>query len=109
MIEFDIEHIVPVAKFEKFNDTYPISDFGNLCYLPVKDNRSKRDHTIYEYAMDRPSLTYDEKFLSFIDYPHKEELVFIDTTENKFKGSYTALIEKREHLMIDKFTKLIIQ
>lgn len=83
-IEFDIEHIVPVSKFDKFASEHSISAIGNLCYLPIKDNRSKRDHTIYEYAMDRPSLTFNENFLEMIDYPKREDLAFIDCPEDQF-------------------------
>lgn len=49
---FDINHIVPVEKFKKISSNPPMSALGNLCYLPVKDNRTKRDKTIYEYAGD---------------------------------------------------------
>jgi len=107
-IEFDIEHIVPVAKFENFDEDFSMSTLGNLCYLPVKDNRSKRDHTIYEYALDRPSLTFNEDFLSMIDYPSREELSFIDTTEEQFKSPYETLTNKREKSMLEKFVNLVI-
>lgn len=107
-IEFDIEHIVPVAKFDKYSTDFSMSTLGNLCYLPVKDNRSKRDHTIYEYAMDRPSLTFNTDFLDMIDYPSREDLAFIDSTEDQFTDSYNALIKKRENAIMDKFISHII-
>ena len=107
-IEFDIEHIVPVEKFEHFSSEYSMSTLGNLCYLPVKDNRSKRNHTIYEYAMDRPALTYNIDFLSMIDYPERDELSFIDCPEKQFAGPYDTLTKKREKLIQDRFLKLII-
>lgn len=106
---FDIEHIVPVNKFEKFDDELPISALGNLCYLPVKDNRSKRDSTIYEYAKDRPSLTYDTEFLKVIDYPSRTDLSFIDCPYNQFLKPYNDMIEDRQAKMINKFIKLIIK
>ena len=107
-LEFDIEHIVPVAKFDNFTSDFSMSTIGNLCYLPVKDNRSKRDHTIYEYAMDRPSLTFNNDFLDMIDYPSREELTFIDCPEDQFASPYDNLIKKREKAIKEKFIKLII-
>lgn len=108
-IVFDIEHIVPYAKFARFEEDLPVSALGNLCYLPVKDNRSKRDKTIYDYAEDRPSLTFNEEFLKLIDYPSREELEFKDCSFEEFKGPYNELITKREGLMISKFLDLIMK
>ena len=73
-IKFDIEHIVPYNKFETFNKQIPMSVLGNLCYLPVKDNRSKRDKTIYQFTDERPSITYDPIFKKTIDYPDEDDL-----------------------------------
>lgn len=108
-VVFDIEHVVPFAKFAKFDEDLPVSALGNLCYLPVKDNRSKRDKTIYDYAEDRPSLTFNEEFLSLIDYPSREELEFIDCKFDEFKENYTKLIEKRENDMITRFLDLVMK
>ena len=69
---------------------------GNLCYLPVKDNRSKRDKTIYQYADDRPSLVFEPEFLSVIDYPSRQDFEFLEYAEEEFAKSYTNLIDKRE-------------
>ena len=107
-LSFDIEHIVPVSKFDAFDEEFSMSTVGNLCYLPVKDNRSKRDHTIYEYALDRPSLTFNEQFLSLIDYPTREELAFIDCPIDQFKPKYKEFTIKREKKMVEKFIKLIV-
>lgn len=107
-IVFDIEHIVPVNKFDKFDEDFPISALGNLCYLPIKDNRSKRDKTIYEYALDRPSLTYNEEFLSLIDYPTRQELEFINCPQEQFQNEYLELIEKRENSLLNRFVELIM-
>ena len=106
-IQFDIEHIVPYSKFGKKTDL-PRTTLGNLCYLPVKDNRSKRDHTIYEYALDRPALTYNDDFLEMIDYPSREELSFIDCSYDQFKDPYNTMIKKRQDKIIEKFVGLMI-
>ena len=108
-VVFDIEHIVPVIKFGENKEKTPMSAIGNLCYLPVKDNRSKRDKTIYQYADDRPSLTFEPNFLSIIDYPMREELEFIDYSKEDFITSFTAFIEKREERIIAKFVELFMK
>ena len=106
-IQFDIEHIVPYSRFAKNTDLARTS-LGNLCYLPVKDNRSKREHTIYEYALDRPSLTYNQEFLDLILYPTREDLSFIDCGEEQFKDPYNRMIESRQERIIKKFIELMI-
>jgi hypothetical protein len=107
-IVFDIEHIVPVKKFEPFEDEdLPMSAIGNLCYLPVKDNRSKRDQTIYEYAADRPSLTFNDEFLNLIKYPSRQDLEFIDCGLKEFQTGLTNLISQRELALKDQFLNLI--
>lgn len=106
-ISFDIEHIVPFNKFENFNGQLPISVLGNLCYLAAKDNRSKRDKTIYAYKEGRPSFSTDQEFLSFIDYPTEKELSFIDCSIQQFKGPYEDFVTKREKRLVEKFINLI--
>ena len=102
-IIFDIEHIVPIHKFSKFDEELPISALGNLCYLAVKDNRAKGEYTIYEYALDRPALTFEEGFKNIIDYPNREDLSFIDCPYDQFVEPYNNLIENRERRLICKY------
>lgn len=108
-VEFDIEHIAPVDKFKKFDKDLPMSSLGNLCYLPVKDNRSKRDKTIYEYAGDRPSLTFNQEFLDLIKYPSREQLEFLDYKFDEFKKSFEQLLNDREKSIVTQFIALIMQ
>lgn len=105
---FDIEHITPVAVFGENDKKLPISAVGNLCYLPVKDNRSKRDKTIYQYADDRPSLVFNKKFKETIDYPSEKELEFLDYSIDDFVVSYNNLIDKREENLITKLVDLMM-
>ena len=104
-----MEHITPIAKFGENKLHLPISAIGNLCYLPVKDNRSKRDKTIYQYADDRPALTFKKPFLKLIDYPSREELVFIDYAQDSFGEAYYRLIEKREKTFSEKLVNLLMK
>ena len=108
-ILFDIEHIAPVDKFKKFDEDLPMSTLGNLCYLPVKDNRSKRDKTIYEYAGDRPSLTFKQEFLDLINYPSREQLEFLDFKYDEFKKHYDDMVKSREEKIVTQFIELIMK
>lgn len=107
-IYFDIEHITPVLKFKENSLKLPISALGNLCYLPVKDNRSKRDKTIYQYSDDRPSLTFNQEFLNLIDYPSREDLEFLDYAEEDFKNKYIPLLEARESKLKKRLIDLMM-
>ena len=105
---FDVEHITPVAKFGDNTLELPISAIGNLCYLPVKDNRSKRDKTIYQYADDRPSLVFKPEFLSIIDYPSRQEIEFLDYAPEEFAKDYIKLIDKRERAIKSRLLNLMM-
>ena len=107
-VYFDIEHITPVAKFDDNKMKLPISALGNLCYLPVKDNRSKREKTIYQYADERPSLVFDDQFKSTIDYPSREDFEFLDYAPEEFNKSYLKLVDKREASIKDKLVNLMM-
>lgn len=109
-VAFDIEHIVPVNKFDKLNIDLPISALGNLCYLPVKDNRSKGDNTLYEYSGQRKSLITNKKFLKLINYPNEEELnSFLQCNADQFEKPFMDFVDNREKDLINEFVKLIIK
>ena len=96
----DYEHIIPQAVFNRQltsieRKSFPISSLGNICYLSSKDNKSKHDHTIYEYLEDRPSFVINKEYLSLISYPSKEEINFIDNRSEEFKTRYKEFIENR--------------
>lgn len=105
---YDIEHIVPKEKFEAFPDeTFSRSYIGNLCYLSIKDNRSKRDLTLYEYADLRPALEISEDFVRFIDYPSREELGFLDCSLEDFKIRYSSFIKNRGERVLKDLAALL--
>lgn len=107
---FDIEHIVPKDKFERFADkVFAKSFIGNLCYLSIKDNRSKREKTLYEYADERPALTLNENFVKFINYPTREELSFINCDYESFKAKFDELMKTRSESIVLELTDLIVR
>ena len=97
----DYEHIVPMQRLldkvpSSKISSYPISSIGNLCYLSIKDNRSKHEKTIYEDNNDRPSYCINEDYLKFINYPTKQELnSFIDLEFSEFDSKYRKYLGDR--------------
>lgn len=105
---FDIEHIVPKEKFESFTGkVFSRSYIGNLCYLSIKDNRSKRDLTLYEYADSRPALKIDDEFVAFIDYPTREELGFINCDYDEFSSAFKNYISERGKRVLSSLAEML--
>ena len=111
----DFEHIIPKKIIQNHlkdmkaseQSIFPVSTIGNLCYLSVKDNRSKRDKTIYEFKESRPSYTFDSDYLDFIEYPSEEELYFIHYSNTKFRDAYIQFLKNRTDKLCSEFLRLI--
>lgn len=111
----DFEHIVPRKIIHSHikdltnsqQNLFSVSNIGNLCYLSVKDNRSKREKTIYEYVADRPSYTFDEGYLDFILYPSNDELKFIHYANQDFRDEYKKFIDYRAEILRTQFLNLV--
>ena len=81
----DFEHIIPKKIIQTHikdlsvsqQNLFSVSSIGNLCYLTVTDNRAKREKTIYEFKENRPSSSFDMDYLSFIEYPAEDDIVFM--------------------------------
>lgn len=110
-ISIDFEHIVPQQYFkELFGDkvkNYPVSCIGNICYLAAKDNRSKKEKTLYEDVDSRPSFILDNEYLDLIDYPGKDELSFIKYPADDFDKYYKEFLRDRVDYLISEFKKYI--
>ncbi len=113
----DIEHIVPKKEIQTHikdmkvsqQNLFPVSCIGNLCYLAVKDNRAKRDKTIYEYKENRPSFALNDDYISFILYPSSDELRFIHYSNLDFREEYFRFIKDRTEILRKEFLNLIKQ
>ncbi len=111
----DIEHIVPKKEIQTHikdmkvsqQNLFPVSCIGNLCYLAVKDNRAKRDKTIYEYTESRPSFALNDDYISFILYPTSDELRFIHYSNLEFREEYARFTKERTELLRKEFLNLI--
>lgn len=111
----DFEHITPKKRIQahikdlptRKQTSYPVSAIGNICYLTVKDNRAKREKTIYEYGKDRPSYAFNEDYLDFISYPQKDLLQFINCNNADFRDEYEKFISQRADNLRKQFLDAI--
>lgn len=111
----DFEHITPKKRIKSHikdlttrkQNNYPISSIGNICYLTTKDNRAKREKTIYEFGKDRPSYTFNTDYLTFILYPDKEQLNFINCNNADFRDGYEKFIRERAENLKKEFLDTI--
>ena len=111
----DFEHIVPKKVIQNHikdlttsqQNLFSVSNVGNLCYLSVKDNRAKREKTIYEFVEDRPSYTFDYDYLSFINYPEKIDLKFLTYPNTDFREEYAKFTKQRTDALCVQFVSLI--
>ena len=105
---FDFEHIIPLNRLKvKFKDG-PFAAIGNLCFLPIFENRSKKDITLYEYIDEQISLSIldSNTILDQLNYPDRTEIDFIkgvDFTEDNFK----KFLRNRHNYLVKKFIELI--
>ena len=110
--KIDYEHIIPQQKINaqiRVNERkiFPTSSLGNICYLSSKDNRSKHEHTLYEYKEDRPSFVLNSEYLKLISYPKKEEINFIENRSEEFKIRYQEFIKSRVDSLIEEMKEYL--
>ena len=113
----DIEHIVPKKEIQAHikdmrvsqQNLFPVSCLGNICYLASKDNRAKKEKTIYEYNENRPSFSLNTDYLNFILYPKNEELRFVHYSNLDFREEYFRFIKDRTEMIRKEFLALIKQ
>lgn len=111
----DIEHIIPQKRIEQHikdltvgqQRMYPVSAISNLCYLAAKDNRAKREKTLYEFSEDRPAFTTDDSFKECLFYPEKSEMGFIDYNNVDFRKAYERFLTDRQNTLYNEFLALI--
>lgn len=111
----DIEHIVPRKRIEQHikdlpvgqQRLYPVSAIGNLCYLAAKDNRAKREKTLYEYSEDRPAFSTEGDFKECFFYPNETEIGFLDYSNVDFRKAYEMYLNDRNNMLRGEFLNLI--
>ena len=75
--------------------------------MTIKDNRSKREMTLYEYADSRPALKIDEEFVKFIDYPTREEFGFVDCDINDYRVAYSSFIKTKGDRVLSDLAEML--
>ena len=108
-LKFDFEHIIPIQKFKSENliKLIAVSTLGNMCYMPVKENRSKKDASLHSYAEKYRTLVVNKDFLKFVYYPENESINFTNYQRDQFIISYNQFIANREKFLIEEFARLL--
>ena len=107
-IKYDIEHIIPKKRLLDKHYDVSISAIGNLCLLPVCDNRRKKDETVYEY-LDRTSeiTEINEQKALQLFYPSRNELSFIRAGADFNVDNYNRFLAARNNYLINEFLNFI--
>lgn len=107
-IQFEIEHLHPVAKLNEFIETknldgLPISAMGNLAIIPKDDNVIKGKNYLGDYMARNPEkLTDLEKLQDYVLAPDMAEIreanltdpgIYLDFCARRFE-TQTALVQK---------------
>jgi len=112
MDKFDIEHIATKDAMKKILKIYdgkglPISSIANLCLLPERVNRSKKDKTFYQDVRynEKVDMRLIEEKYSFTE---ESDLDWLDLPYTKddfdlFKDYYFEFLKKRFDKQKEKF------
>ncbi len=107
-IKYDIEHIIPKKRISNKHLDVAVSALGNLCLLPVCDNRRKKDLTVYEYLDTTSEITdIDEETAKKLFYPSRDELTFIKAGSSFNEENYNRYLKDRNNFLIKKFLENI--
>ena len=109
---YDIEHLATKGFMKNHLDRFdgelrlPISSIGNLCLLPLSENRSKKDKTIYsdtEYLKkSKLSLRDLEDHFTFTNKTDLEWINDFTLGKDDFQSSYYQFIEKRFEMIKER-------
>lgn len=107
-LKYDIEHIIPKKRIYDKKLDVSVSAIGNLCLLPICDNRRKKEETVYEY-LDRTSeiTIINEEKAQQLYYPTRCELSFIRAGMDFNKDNYNRFLHDRNNYLIKEFLKLV--
>lgn len=110
--KFDVEHIAPKDQMKDLieackDEGLPISNIGNLCYLPEYVNRSKKKKNFYQDTkyIKKINLSDVENKYSFTK---KEDLEWMDLSYSKgdydlLKEYYMSFLKNRFNIQKEKF------
>jgi len=106
--KYDFEHIIPQNRFERRFGKGPFSAVGNLCILPLFENRSKKEKTLYEYFDETLSTgnINEAEIQNNYYYPQRSEIDFIKG-DSFTKDAYARFLRERHYYLSRKFIELI--
>ena len=110
-LHFDIEHIAPKEQMKRLIKNtngrgLPISSIANLCYLPERVNRSKRERNFYQddsYLKNLGMELYEIECK--YSFTKKSDLAWMDQDYNGF-DSYYELTDNYLNFCRNRFEKL---
>lgn len=109
--KYDVEHLMTKNLMKLCLDRYdgqlrlPIGSIGNLCLLPQRENRSKRDKTIYgdnaflaksKYTLAELETKFTFTKQSDLDWINDETL-----DKDQFERRYMQYIDERFYRLVD--------
>ncbi len=109
--KYDVEHLMTKNIMKKCLDRYdgqlrlPIGSIGNLCLLPQRENRSKRDKTIYgdDVFLKKSKYTLSELENKFT-FTQQKDLMWIEDqslSRDQFEKSYMDYIDSRFNRLVN--------
>lgn len=113
--KYDVEHLITKNLIKKCLDRYdgelrlPIGSIGNLCLLPQRENRSKREKTIYGDSafLTRSRYTLSELETKFT-FTTQADLNWIDDQlldKEEFEMRYIQYLDSRFAVLMDHIKK----
>lgn len=108
--KYDVEHLATKNLLKqclkRYDDLWlPISSIGNMCLLPYKANRSKKDKTLYDDDAYLDNCSYsladiEEKF----SFTKEEDLAWLndDLSAEDFENSYYRYIDSHFERLLKK-------
>ncbi|MGM0896441.1 MAG: DUF262 domain-containing protein [Bacillota bacterium] len=100
--KYDLEHLIARKKLSAHyrNFNMPAGNLGNLLYMDLSYNRSKKEKNLYDSL--KPGQELNERYLEIMEYPNKTKLETIEEEiESKIYSSVRNIIETRAKAVIN--------
>lgn len=104
---FDFEHITPKERVSDIIDDIPVSSISNLCIMLARDNRAKKQLTLYEDERSRSVYKLSDRMLDLMIYPKKSEIKFLDLSKDQKKSEFFVFIKNRRNTLEREITRII--
>ena len=110
--KFDVEHCVPQKVIQKYfldkSIIVPMSSLCNTVYIPVPDNRRKKDKTYYQKQdEDVTAYALNEDQLNVYLYPKRADLQFVESVATLTKDNYMDFLNGRKVVVKDAMMEVL--